>query len=231
MHRTRLWVLLCLTGIGQVSLFGCGDDEGTSRPAAPSAGGDGSTLGGEGPDQSLGGNATTNPSGGSSSGTTAATGGADPGVTPMAGAGQGGVFGAGGATEPTLGEQLKLCARLSGLTTHAFNVEQTYVKAAFNDCRVSWVIPRGDDLVPFKNELVVWNLELWGCQGKPVDTFALVFGTPGISEGDATILVDTYMTAADDELDLSSPEFTEMKAALERLAHPLVTSSSSAAVM
>jgi hypothetical protein len=227
MLRTRLWVLVCLlAGAGQALLFGCGDDEGTSSghggSTHSSAGGEGASeaVAGNFTDSPLAGSSTQNPGGGA--------GGVDASITPTGGVGLGGsAAGAGGASEPKLGEQLELCARLSGLTTHAFNVEQAYAKAAIKDCRVSWVIPRKDELVPFQNELVVWNLELWGCQGKPVESFALVFGTPTLSQGDAAILIDLYMTAAKNDLELSPPEFAELKAALERLAQPLLDSPSS----
>jgi hypothetical protein len=226
MLRTRLWVLLCLTGLGQMSLFGCGEDEGASKPRQPGDGGS-STLGGEGPSETLGGNAADSSGGTAASDTGGApvnTGGAP--FDPEGGANLGGGLGAGGATDPALGEQLELCARLSGNTIHAFNVEQGYAKAAIKDCRVTWVIPRKDDLVPFQNALLVSNLELWGCQGKPVENFALVYGTPELSQGDVTILIDEYMAAADLELELSPPEFDDMKAALERLAEPLIASAS-----
>jgi hypothetical protein len=227
MLRTRLWVLVCLlSGAGQALLFGCGDDEGTASGHGGSAH---SSVGGEGASEAVAGNSTDTPVAGSSSGNTlGGAAGADTGITPIGGVGMGGsAAGAGGASEPKLGEQLDICARLSGLTTHAFNVEQAYAKTAIKDCRVTWVIPRKDDLVAFQNGLVVWSLELWGCQGKPVENFALVFGTPALSQGDAAILIDLYMTAAKNDLGLSPPEFAELKAALERLAQPLITSPSS----
>jgi hypothetical protein len=142
--------------------------------------------------------------------------------------GEGGLGFAGGAGVPTVdGEQLGVCARLSGLVQLADNVGRAYSVAAYADCRIQWVIPLGAPLYDFRNELVAWSLGLWGCPGRsPVDTFALVYETPALSPGDATLLTEHYMKAAQTELDLSSGEFDEMQAALGRLAAPLLSGTS-----
>jgi hypothetical protein len=116
---------------------------------------------------------------------------------------------------------------LSSLVVHADNVGRAYGKAVYADCRLRWVIPlEQEPLIDFKNRLVIWSLDLWGCQGDPVTDLALVYGTPPLSPGDVTLLIDHYMTAAQNELDLSRDEFDELQAALHRLAAPLIVGTS-----
>lgn len=142
----------------------------------------------------------------------ASGGAADAGAAPIGG---------GGGTTPPAGEQLTLCDRITQRSTHAFNVARGYDHAVYDDCRTRWVTnlylvdkARED----FLNALQAWNLGFWGCGHDPVDNFALVYGTPALSAGDAAALIDKYMTIASSDLQLSPAENAEMEAALERLA-------------
>ena len=74
---------------------------------------------------------------------------------------------------------------------------------------------------------MIWNLQLWGCQGQPVGDFGLVYRTPPLSAGDANLLIELYLTAATAELDLRPSELDDMRGALERLSKPLIVSDSS----
>lgn len=232
MKATRFWALVCLGAIGSAASLSCGSDEATS-PSHPGGGGEAGEAGASSyPVAGNAGNAAAENGGSSGAdqhgGDGAGAAGAGGVKSPPGGGGEGGELGfAGSGGAPVhVGEKLELCARLSGLIVHADNVGRVYSNAAYDDCRIKWVIPKGAPLYEFRNALVTWSLELWGCQGLPVDTFALVAATPPLSSGDATLLIDHYMTAAQDELDLSPAEFDEMQAAIQRLAAPLISSNS-----
>jgi hypothetical protein len=227
---TRSWVLACLALLGSSLLLCCGTDEATH--GAASAGDAGQASLGLGAEAAAFGGAPSNvgATGGSTTNlggtkTTAGSGNSHDGGAAGSGADQPATAGQGGAPIlPPEGEQLELCARLSGLVPHATAVERAYALSLYRDCDVTWLFPLVEqDLIDFKNGLVVWNLQLWGCQGAPVNTFALVSGTPALTAGDATALIDHYMAVTKAELHLSTPEFDEMRAALERLAKPLIT--------
>ena len=138
-----------------------------------------------------------------------------PGGVPGAGAAPNGGGGA------AAGEQLTVCDRLTQHSTHAFNIARNYDHAVYDDCGTRWVTnlylvnkARED----FLNALQAWNLAFWGCGEGSVQNFALVYGTPALSAGDAAALIDKYMTIASADLQLSPAEKVEMQAALERLA-------------
>jgi len=136
-------------------------------------------------------------------------------------------MGGGGSGPEPSGEQLGFCARISGRVGHADAQARAFAKATFADCRVKWVVPLGPNLDEYRQQLVIWNLEFWGCQGQPVSDFGLVFGTPQLSTGDASLLIELYLATADAELQLSPDERDDMKAALDRLAKQLIFSPSS----
>jgi hypothetical protein len=243
MQTTRFWVLACLAVFVSALSFSCGSDEiaRPTKPACPSCGGD-MSLGGEsfagGPSVHAGGSGTSGsramPSGGDEGvplgGSGAVAGNAGTGATGASGAGEGGASGGtGGAPTNPGGEQLEVCGRLTMTSVHAFAVAEAYEKAVFRDCQVKWVAAlQGQDLVDYKNTLLLWNRSFWGCPDAPVfdNTFALVFKTPPLTQGDADVLIDHYLAAAQAELDLSPPEAADMRAALERLAAPLITDPS-----
>lgn len=232
---TRLGTLASLGVLGAALLLSCGTDEGTSPVSHASEGGadDTSSAGAGNPSASgstNGGSHNGGTSGGGASAGTSSGGiaGIAGNVTPAGGAGHESEAGAGGMPlMPGGGEQLDICNRLTGLVPHADAVSRAYGKSAAQDCRVTWVVPRGAAEAPeYRNRLVTWSLELWGCQGAPVTDFALAYHQPNLSQGDATILIQYYMNAADAELDLSPLEHATMKAAIERLAAPLIVSDS-----
>ena len=157
-----------------------------------------------------------------------ATGGADANTAGAAGVGgelgTAGNGGSGPTTPP--GEQLTLCARISNRVPHADAHTRAFATAVFADCRIRWIVPLKPDLDEYRQQLVVWDLEFWGCQGNPVTNFGLVWGTPALSAGDAKLLIEQYLTTTNAELELSTDERAEMKAALDRLAEPLISSPS-----
>ena len=241
MQATRLWRLACLLVLGSAATASCGKDEAASPSITPgggeAGGGERSSAGATstaGEDSGpLGGNAS------STAGSTSTMGGALPaggtatgsaGATTAGAAGVGGELssagngGSGSSTPP--GEQLVLCTRLTNRVNHAVAQGKAFATAAYADCRVRWIVPLKPDLDEYRQQLVIWDLEFWGCQGNPVTNFGLVWGTPALSAGDASILIELYLTAANAELELSTDERTEMKAALDRLAEPLISSPS-----
>lgn len=233
MHIARALVIGALAA---ASLFSCGEDEGTSPNLNIGDGGESETpIAGAG--QSTGGTSTGGGGvanlGGTSAGTVNAGMGGEGGtLIAMGGAGTGpgtGGSGAEGGTMSTLpGEQLTLCTRLTGLVKHADDAGRAFAKAQFFDCRVKWTLPiPQDQQVPYRDRLVTFNLEFWGCQGDPVTDFALTYDAPDLSRGDVDILVEHYLDVVTEELDLSAPERSEMQAALYRLAAPQIASDSS----
>lgn len=234
MQATRLWRLACLLVLGSATLASCGKDEGTSHSVTPQGGASGASAGtpptstaGE-PSGAVGGNGGT--TAGSSTGGSTTNVGGDAGAgaqSPTGMGGDGGALGSGGsgATPPT-GEQLGLCARITGRVGHADAQSRAFATAVFTDCRIKWIVPLKPDLDEYRQQLVVWDLEFWGCQGSPVDDFGLVWGTPALSAGDAKLLIEHYLTTVNTELQLSTDERVEMKAALDRLAEQLISSPS-----
>lgn len=208
---------------------GCGN-ESRSRPSCVSCGGEGGEggardlAGAAGDATSSSGSSTLLPQGGAPAGTSGA-------ATSAAGTdshgGQGGAANGGAAGGEaggtTNGEQLDLCKRLDQGAQDADAVASAYVGAVYRDCRVSWVVPRGQALADLVNRLVAFSYNLWGCERTlPVDEFGLVLGTPALSQGDLDVLLDHYLTAAQDTLDLSRDERETLLAALLRLAKPLI---------
>lgn len=163
--------------------------------------------------QTGGGNGGTSSAAAGTSGAPDAPGGAaDAGAAPIGGA---------SGVDPLPGEQLTVCDRITQRSTHAFDIARGYDHAVYDDCRTRWVtnlylVDKARD--DFLNALQAWNLAFWGCGKDPVQDFALVYGTPALSAGDAAALIDKYMTIATTNLQLSPTENAEMQAALERLA-------------
>jgi hypothetical protein len=117
--------------------------------------------------------------------------------------------------------------RLAQPGPNATQVDMAYTTAVTLDCRVKWIMPKGQALADFQNQVLRFNYAFWGCpQWPPVDAFALVFGMPTLSQGDANLLIGHYLKAAQDKLDLSPLERETMQAALVRLSKPLIMDAS-----
>jgi hypothetical protein len=234
MQPTRLWRLACLLVLGSAALASCGKDEAT-KPSTTPQGGGGASAGTKG--TPTGGDASgavggvSGSTGGSTTGGSTTNLGGDAGTGAQGfDAGAGGALGNGGnggsgATAPS-GEQLELCTRITGKVGHADAQARAFAKAVFADCDIRWVVPLGSDLDEYRQQLVVWSLEFWGCQGNPVTDFGLVWGTPELSAGDAGLLVDHYIATANAELALSIEERVDMASALNRLSEQLISSAS-----
>jgi hypothetical protein len=220
--RVAWWLPLLLFS----AFAACDGDDLSPVGLTPGAGGGG--AGGESEQPGDGGV----PGGPGAGGQPAGAGGESPAVGPGGAGGEGGqpvepVAGSGGV-DPA-GEQLPLCARLSLKTTRATTHSREFAKAIYADCRLSWLVPLTPDLSEYRQQLAVWDLEFWGCQGKPVRTFGLVWGMPQLSAGDVTALIEAYLVATDApaaELGLSPLEYEQMKSALERLAAPYIVDPS-----
>ena len=135
----------------------------------------------------------------------------------------------GGPPDGPISEELTLCDRLTKLTENSRLTTLAFEKLAYADCRIKWLNRLYIDeheRDTYLNDLIPWNLQFWGCQSSPVDDFPLVWGTPAISQGDADIVIDHYLEAATEQLQLTKNEQGEMRAALERLATTIVVSES-----
>lgn len=221
MHATRLSVLACAALVGSSMLVCCGEDEGTSKPEPPAGGEAGAITPGGG---ETSGGASSH--GGTTSGRAGEPPSSDGGVSTqgLAGAGtgnEGGQF----VVAPG-GEELDFCPRLTSPGQLARVVEDVFLGAVLVDCRVKWLVPRPPEQIELRNDLVIWNGHFWGCDERPVDNFGLVWGAPPLSRGDATILIGLYLEKAQTELALSPLEHSQMEAALERLAKPLIVDAS-----
>jgi hypothetical protein len=234
MHATWFRAAAVLAVLALVGAAGCGEVEQPSRPGCSDCGGEGGRndsvgLGGE-PVNASGSAMQPNVGAGP-----AAIGGDAPGGsgTTEAGGGQGGSAGAGtvggeaGGGASNDGEHLELCARLANGVHDADLVTSYYMSALYTDCRVSWLFPSGQAYVMQLNQLKRFNFQFWGCPGTPpVYTFALVSGTPALSQGDVNLLIDHYLTAAQAAVDLTSLERQTMQAALVRLSKSLIVDPS-----
>jgi hypothetical protein len=210
-------------------LSNCGGDEALdSRPTTPIEpdGGDDSGTSGS---NAASGSGAAGPLGGSSG---KAGEGPESGGMPGGGSLQGGgppSAGAGGGSDGPLSEQLSFGLRIPAPSQNATDVARAYNQATYDDCRTRWVTNLFLDKQPseqhlFLNALVTWNYNFWGCDVgvPPVSNFALIWGEAPLSAGDAALLIEHYIAVATAELTLSPPEITEMRAALERLAAPLI---------
>lgn len=233
MQATRSRRLVRFIALFTVAFASCSDrDDALDDPGAgagnagscTSCAGDdagGSAAGGQGP---AGGKSTLQPTAGKA-------GSASAGASADAGVGNNprGEGGSGGATGP-ISEQLALCERLTAVSDKEKKSRDAFEKLAFLDCRVTWI----PDLYlhpvllrhEWQNAMTAWNLRFWGCEGLPVEDFQLVWQEPPLSRGDADILIDHYMQAAIEFLELSPKEQDEMRAALLRLSTVVVTSDS-----
>lgn len=237
MHATRIRALVALAVLALVgaSAAGCGADEtssGTNCSECGGEGGSGSGAGVAGDPVSASGS-SMQPRGGAG----ASAGGAAPGsagTNDLVG-GEGGTAGVGtiggeaggGASSGDDGEQLRICARLANGADDALTVQSDYTSALYEDCRVRWLFPSGQAFLDLANQLRRFNFQFWGCPGTPrVYTFALVSGTPALSQGDANLLIDHYLVAAQAAVDLTSLERQDMQAALIRLSSSLIVEPS-----
>jgi len=209
-------------GDGTVASGGANDGNGgapeggsSSRPRGGSggtrAGGTGGT--GAGTSGGTGGSATNGGSVGS---------GADAGDTGLAGASTGGTAGL---------TQLDVCSRQTTLPSAlAWDVSQSFEHAVNFDCRITWVHllyidpDTGlDKRVAFLNQLIDFGLGLWGCfGGVPPQSFDLIFKPTPLSAADVALLIDDYVGAASDPLNLDPGEIDDMRTILNRLAEPLL---------
>ncbi len=230
--RARRSLLSALVLLTSGLLLDCGNDEALSnRPTTPieADGGDGSGVSGAG---TLAGSSAA---GESSSGGNTSQAGEGPTLGGAAGggstqAGAPAMAGAGGADDTPTTEQLSFGARIPAPQQNAIDVARAYNKATFGDCRTKWVTNLfldKDEQALFLNNLVTWNIGFWGCLNQPpVSGFALIHGEAPLSAGDAALLIEHYIAVATVELTLSPLEITEMRAALERLAAPLIADPS-----
>jgi hypothetical protein len=226
MQATRFRLLARGLGLLTIVFASCTDrDDAVSDPSGnagdsscTACAGDGAEVGGAGP--SSGGTQGIQPTAGT---TAAGAGGTSAGAGNTPG-GEGG-----GPPDGPLLEELLLCDRLTQVPAKNLKTSKMFELGVYTDCRVDWLArlyvdaKKRDD---YLNDLLTWNQKFWGCQQVPVDDFLLVWGTPSMSRGDADIVIDYYVAAAVEHLELTPNEEQEMREALERLSTLVVTSSS-----
>lgn len=136
--------------------------------------------------------------------------------------------------------QLQICDRLAAMTQTSalsYDLSMAYERTMVEDCRANWVTTlyfdgatNHNDRAPFLNMLIQWNLRLWGCQATLPKNFALIYQGDGVvpllTRGDAQALIDSYIEVADDMLNLSPSERTDMRAIITRLSEPALLSNS-----
>ena len=163
--------------------------------------------------------------GGSETGGSAANG----GVGGEAGGdgGPAGSGGTGGSSDPT---QLAVCVRVDDPTSLSFDTTVAFESAVITDCRINWVTSLYynsstglNDRSDFLNQLLHFNLDLWGCTGRSAPTsFDLIYAPAPLSLADVGALIDAYVVVATTELTLSPGEITDLRALLEHLSEPLL---------
>jgi hypothetical protein len=236
-------------GFGGESGFGAGaygGDAGTGDTGGePSGatGGDGA-QGGSSASGGRGGSSTRGGAGGRGGTGAVDTGGGDAGGTDTGGgtvggtsgsagaeAGEGGVglTGAGG-TGSTVPDQLAICVRLDSPTPLSLDTTLAFEKAVIKDCDINWVTSLYydssvgfDERSEFLNQLLHFNLDLWGCPGTPApDSFDLIYKPAPLSAADVVALIDAYVAVSTDLLTLSPGEVSDMRAVLGQLSAPLL---------
>ena len=235
MQAMRFWVLVVVAVVGSGAFAACADGDvlpshpqsqaGAATDGGAPSGGKAVNVSGSGGRGGASG-ASTTPEGGAAAG--AGVGGDASGAVGGKADG-GGAGGVGGALNGEDGEQLMLCARLSGQTVLAGRMAHDFEVNVYYDCRVSWLVVKGHALDDFLVSMTSFNYAFWGCANLPVTTFGLVDGQPSLSAADVATLAEDYVAAMNTSLQastqnsLSAPEAVEMTAALERLAKPLIT--------
>jgi hypothetical protein len=108
--------------------------------------------------------------------------------------------------------------RLDNPSVLSKRVADTFITLIAADCEVVGLyVDHVDELFVFANELVHWNVELWGCSDAMPQRFGLVYRDPPLSRGDTARLIDHYLDLVKRELVLGSAEERAMRAWLERL--------------
>lgn len=206
------------SGEGEAAKAGSGGSGG-EPPASggDSARGGSSTTAGEG---GIGATANAGGSGGTSGTSTHGGGADDGGEVGTAGAASGGE---GNVDAPPA---LTICERLINPPDNSFDVTQGYRAATTGDCRIAWVTRLyldDDQEHVFLNQLLRWNLELWGCGGAPPpEDFGLLFREVPLTSTDAEALITLYMETTITTLAMSSDEIEAMRAMLDYLAKRVI---------
>jgi len=210
-----------------VAAASCNDDP-ASTSTSSSAGGSGgsSTSANSGSSGGSGGDASD---AGGNTGGSVDTGAAGSGGTVSTSASTTGSAGAGG-TPP---EPVSFCDRLSGEQALAGEIALEFDLVVQSDCRVSgfsllYVTTEGNMRADFLNELVRFNMRLWGCTGSSPDEFGLIYlaglgeSAEPLSSADVDTLIDDYLEVATPRLMLSQSEIAGLEAQLAWLAAELV---------
>jgi hypothetical protein len=126
--------------------------------------------------------------------------------------------------DPTEPETIELCRRLDGPEALAHQVSLAYVPKLETDCRILDMVAGRRDGALYYNEVVHFSLDLWGCPERAAPAFALQVDSMALSKGDASVLIELYLEAAEERLALSSAEKLALQRELERLALAVVFS-------
>jgi hypothetical protein len=123
------------------------------------------------------------------------------------------------------------CSRLTNPNALAGEIAIEFDLVSAADCRVSWipwlyVLEAGNERATFLNDLLRFNLSLWGCTTTRPTHFRLIY-EPGLAEDritrtDAEALIDDYLGAAAPLLDLGAGEIEALRRELLALSEPVV---------
>ena len=193
-----------------------GGEPGSSSGGSGARGGSDATAG-------EGGSGATANAGGSAGTAGASTNGGGPDGGSEGGSGGEGTAGGANVDVPPA---LTVCERLINPPDNSFDVTQGYRAATTRDCRISWVTRLyldEDQEHVFLNQLLRWNLELWGCGGAPPpDSFGLLFREVPLTSADADALIELYLDTTSATLAMSSDEIDAMRAMLDYLAERVI---------
>jgi hypothetical protein len=123
-----------------------------------------------------------------------------------------------------------VCLRLEDSTASSFDASLAFESAVIADCRVNWVTSLYYDATQglneradFLNQLLHFNLRLWGCPGTAAPTsFDLIHEPAPLSAADAGALIDSYVDVLTDLLTLSAGEVSDLRTVLGNLSEPLL---------
>jgi hypothetical protein len=101
-----------------------------------------------------------------------------------------------------------------------------YLQFVSDDCRVAKLISSNSEIFAFENDLLVYNLDLWGCRNRNVNRFGLIHASvTDLTSADAARLIDNYIAAATLVLELNAREATQVRQDLAQQSATAITRS------
>jgi hypothetical protein len=103
-----------------------------------------------------------------------------------------------------------------------------YVGRLYQDCNVSKLVKAQlDTFFNFQNDMILYQLDLWGCSQQPASGFGITRPEfPGLTSADVARLIDDYMESATKVLKLSAMEAAQMRGDLTGFGAAAITRQS-----